>query len=265
MFFSTEPFSRPLFQSVNTSPYNDLSCILKPPPTKSCPNLDPADTQSQPFRTWFSRPFKPSCTGRHHRTNCDNIVSSGTGWAGFIYFRASHQCLLGLALPEPPFLFAVLVHALEAIWAVNLPLRLLLRLGQAAHYYPTSLLMDRDRAPVFAGPLGPPSLVLYLAALRVAPGSDPSLMALNYIPAWSRATGSADSGGPNAVGSSGEATIHPSICGWYNDNVGGDRITDLFRLSGLNVHLSSMPNQSPEACPLLTVVVNTIEIRLSFA
>ena len=48
---------------------------------------------------------------------------------GLLFIRATFQCLKGLCLPEPPFLFAVLLHRLEIPWARLFPVRLKLRLG----------------------------------------------------------------------------------------------------------------------------------------
>ncbi|CAH8675600.1 unnamed protein product [Schistosoma rodhaini] len=68
---------------------------------------------------------------------------------GFVFFHPTHQCLLGLHLPNPPFLIALLVHIQEAPWAYHLPSRILLNLGKMSHYYPTTLLSDRDRKILF--------------------------------------------------------------------------------------------------------------------
>ncbi|KAA3673554.1 MAD, mothers against decapentaplegic interacting protein [Paragonimus westermani] len=70
-------------------------------------------------------------------------------WLGCIFFRPTHQCLAGLRLPTGPLLFGLLVHRDEMFWARELPLRLLLRLGKSVRHYPTTLLSDRDRQPVF--------------------------------------------------------------------------------------------------------------------
>lgn len=48
---------------------------------------------------------------------------------GYLYIRQSYQCLQQLTLPEPPFLFAVLLQKWEMPWARAFPLRLMLRLG----------------------------------------------------------------------------------------------------------------------------------------
>ncbi|CAH8577133.1 unnamed protein product [Schistosoma turkestanicum] len=95
----------------------------------------------------------------------DSYLASGYSWLnsksltsynngnsnpyGFIFFHPTHQCLLGLRLPNPPFLIALLVHIQEAPWAYRLPSRILLNLGKMSHYYPTTLLSDRDRKILF--------------------------------------------------------------------------------------------------------------------
>ena len=48
---------------------------------------------------------------------------------GLLFIRATFQCLKGLCLPDPPYLFAVLIHRLEIPWARLFPVRLKLRLG----------------------------------------------------------------------------------------------------------------------------------------
>ncbi|KAH8865323.1 mothers against decapentaplegic interacting protein [Schistosoma japonicum] len=73
---------------------------------------------------------------------------------GFIFFHPTHQCLLSLHVPNPPFLVALLVHIQEAPWAYRLPSRILLNLGKMSHYYPTTLLSDRDRRALFNCKLG---------------------------------------------------------------------------------------------------------------
>ncbi|KAF6775303.1 hypothetical protein AHF37_05279 [Paragonimus kellicotti] len=75
-------------------------------------------------------------------------------WFGCIFFRPTHQCLAGLRLPTGPFLFGLIIHWDEMFWARELPLRLLLRLGKSVRHYPTTLLSDRDRQPVFNSSTG---------------------------------------------------------------------------------------------------------------
>lgn len=48
---------------------------------------------------------------------------------GFLYIRASFQCVQKLTLPGAPFLFGILLQKWETPWAKVFPLRLLLRLG----------------------------------------------------------------------------------------------------------------------------------------
>ena len=48
---------------------------------------------------------------------------------GYLFIRQSYQCLQQLTLPDPPFLFAVLLQKWEMPWARAFPLRLMLRLG----------------------------------------------------------------------------------------------------------------------------------------
>lgn len=48
---------------------------------------------------------------------------------GFLFIHHTFQCLERLILPEPPFLFGILLQKWEIAWAKVFPLRLLLRLG----------------------------------------------------------------------------------------------------------------------------------------
>lgn len=73
----------------------------------------------------------------------------GTQYGGFLYFRSTFQCIDGLDLPSRPFLFAVLLTKWEMPWARVFPLRLLLRLGAEARYYPAPLWSTRLRQTVF--------------------------------------------------------------------------------------------------------------------
>ncbi|KAL7058547.1 hypothetical protein AAHC03_016938 [Spirometra sp. Aus1] len=116
---------------------HDGICLLEPPTS-----YYPTATLRQPIG-WFQE-----------TTGQEEEPSAGAGWAGFLYFHPSNQCLLNLRLPEPPFLCGVLVHAWEAAWARHLPLRLRLCLGRLSNSPDTnslspSLLSDRDRPSVF--------------------------------------------------------------------------------------------------------------------
>jgi len=48
---------------------------------------------------------------------------------GYLFIHQTYQCLQQLTLPEPPYLFAVLLKKWEMPWARAFPLRLMLRLG----------------------------------------------------------------------------------------------------------------------------------------
>ncbi|BHF75082.1 Zinc finger FYVE domain-containing protein 9 [Sparganum proliferum] len=116
---------------------HDGICLLEPPSS-----YYPTAILQQPIG-WFQE-----------TTGQEEAPSAGAGWAGFLYFHPSNQCLLNLRLPEPPFLCGVLVHAWEAAWARHLPLRLRLCLGRLSASADTSslspsLLSDRDRPSVF--------------------------------------------------------------------------------------------------------------------
>uniref|UniRef100_A0A8C4QNI0 Zinc finger, FYVE domain containing 9a n=1 Tax=Eptatretus burgeri TaxID=7764 RepID=A0A8C4QNI0_EPTBU len=69
--------------------------------------------------------------------------------AGFLYVERTCQPLPEMALPAPPFLFAILVQKWEAPWAKLFPLRLMLRLGAEFRFYPCPLFSVRFRKPLF--------------------------------------------------------------------------------------------------------------------
>ncbi|KAH9491704.1 Zinc finger FYVE domain-containing protein 9 [Bulinus truncatus] len=68
---------------------------------------------------------------------------------GFLYLRPTFQCLSKLILPEPPYLFGILLQKWEVPWAKVFPIRLMLRLGAEYRYYPCPLVGVRNRKPVF--------------------------------------------------------------------------------------------------------------------
>ncbi|TGZ72550.1 hypothetical protein CRM22_002016 [Opisthorchis felineus] len=86
-----------------------------------------------------------------HSTVTGDLVPSGSSneWAGLLLFKPTLQCLRSLQLPNSPFLFGTLVHSDEVMWARQVPLRLLLRLGKASRSYPTPLVCDLNRKPVY--------------------------------------------------------------------------------------------------------------------
>ena len=49
--------------------------------------------------------------------------------SGFLFLRPTFQCLQRLILPQPPYLFGILLQKWEIPWAKVFPLRLVLRLG----------------------------------------------------------------------------------------------------------------------------------------
>lgn len=89
--------------------------------------------------------------------------------SGFLYIKPSFQCQQSLTLPEHPYLIGLLVHKWEIVsfflrlsplgkfnsnkfqpWMRLFPLRLILRLGALYRYYPTPILSNVNREPVFA-------------------------------------------------------------------------------------------------------------------
>ncbi|KAJ3595527.1 hypothetical protein NHX12_004830, partial [Muraenolepis orangiensis] len=68
---------------------------------------------------------------------------------GFLYISPSFQPLQELQLPNPPYLFGVLIQKWETPWAKVFPIRLLLRLGAEYRFYPCPLFSVRYRKPLF--------------------------------------------------------------------------------------------------------------------
>ncbi|XP_036331337.1 zinc finger FYVE domain-containing protein 9 [Rhagoletis pomonella] len=71
-------------------------------------------------------------------------------YGGFIFIRATFQCLQDVLLPEQPFLIGILIHRNEVPWAKVFPLRLMLRLGAQYRYYPCPHISIRNRESVYA-------------------------------------------------------------------------------------------------------------------
>uniref|UniRef100_A0A673MDR2 Zinc finger FYVE domain-containing protein 9-like n=1 Tax=Sinocyclocheilus rhinocerous TaxID=307959 RepID=A0A673MDR2_9TELE len=68
---------------------------------------------------------------------------------GFLYISPTFQTLQELPLPNPPYLFGILVQKWETPWAKVFPIRLMLRLGAEYRFYPCPLFSVRFRKPLF--------------------------------------------------------------------------------------------------------------------
>lgn len=68
---------------------------------------------------------------------------------GFLYVSPTFQTLQELPLPNPPYLFGILVQKWETPWAKVFPIRLMLRLGAEYRFYPCPLFSVRFRKPLF--------------------------------------------------------------------------------------------------------------------
>ncbi|XP_060940177.1 zinc finger FYVE domain-containing protein 9 isoform X3 [Limanda limanda] len=68
---------------------------------------------------------------------------------GFLYISPSFQSLQDLLLPNPPYLFGILIQKWETPWAKVFPIRLMLRLGAEYRFYPCPLFSVRYRKPLF--------------------------------------------------------------------------------------------------------------------
>ncbi|XP_078417238.1 zinc finger FYVE domain-containing protein 9 isoform X1 [Cetorhinus maximus] len=68
---------------------------------------------------------------------------------GFLYVTATFQSMQDLVLPNPPYLFGILIQKWETPWAKVFPIRLMLRLGAEYRFYPCPLFSVRFRKPLF--------------------------------------------------------------------------------------------------------------------
>ncbi|XP_012675751.2 zinc finger FYVE domain-containing protein 9 isoform X3 [Clupea harengus] len=69
---------------------------------------------------------------------------------GFLYVTPTFQSVQDLLLlPDPPYLFGILIQKWETPWAKVFPIRLMLRLGAEYRFYPCPLVSVRFRKPLF--------------------------------------------------------------------------------------------------------------------
>src|SRR6218665_1536945 len=72
-------------------------------------------------------------TGNPVLPMCHTVLPAGAfsslDYGGFLFIRRTFQCREKLILPEPPYLFGILLQKWEMSWAKVFPLRLLFRLG----------------------------------------------------------------------------------------------------------------------------------------
>ncbi|XP_062843554.1 zinc finger FYVE domain-containing protein 9 [Trichomycterus rosablanca] len=73
----------------------------------------------------------------------------GKEHGGFLYITPTFQSLQDLLLPNPPYLFGILLQKWETPWAKVFPIRLMLRLGAEYRLYPCPLFSVRFRKPLF--------------------------------------------------------------------------------------------------------------------
>ncbi|CAG9536686.1 unnamed protein product [Cercopithifilaria johnstoni] len=66
-----------------------------------------------------------------------------------LLFRPSVQSFKNLLVPSSSFLVATFIYQSESIWANVIPQRLLFRIGLQASFYPTSIINDFNREPVY--------------------------------------------------------------------------------------------------------------------
>ncbi|XP_019752829.1 zinc finger FYVE domain-containing protein 9 isoform X2 [Hippocampus comes] len=101
----------------------------------------------------FVQLYRDSLTGKVIKDLSLSLFSSrflGSDMhAGFLFVRPTRQSLQGLPLPSQPYLFGLLLHRAEVVWAKTFPLRLMLRLGAEYRFYPCPLYSVRFRKPLF--------------------------------------------------------------------------------------------------------------------
>lgn len=110
-FLTCCAFSSPISP---TPPLPHISCItnlslLLPSPPSSSPK---GNVLSHLSHSFFTQSFLGS---KEH--------------GGFLYISPSFQSLQDLLLPNPPYLFGILIQKWETPWAKVFPIRLMLRLG----------------------------------------------------------------------------------------------------------------------------------------
>lgn len=66
-----------------------------------------------------------------------------------LLFRPSVQTFENFLVPSSSFLVATFIYQCESIWATVIPQRLLFRLGLQASFYPTPIINDLNREPVY--------------------------------------------------------------------------------------------------------------------
>ncbi|VBB31856.1 unnamed protein product, partial [Acanthocheilonema viteae] len=66
-----------------------------------------------------------------------------------LLFKPSVQSFKNLLVPSSSFLVATFIYQSESIWASVIPQRLLFRIGLQSSFYPTSIINDFNREPVY--------------------------------------------------------------------------------------------------------------------
>lgn len=101
-------FHRPLLLLISPT---SLTCLLPLPSPISPPSLE-GNVLGHLSHSFFTQSFLGS---KEH--------------GGFLYISPSFQSLQDLLLPNPPYLFGILIQKWETPWAKVFPIRLMLRLG----------------------------------------------------------------------------------------------------------------------------------------
>uniref|UniRef100_G3PWB9 Zinc finger FYVE-type containing 9 n=1 Tax=Gasterosteus aculeatus aculeatus TaxID=481459 RepID=G3PWB9_GASAC len=99
--------------------------------------------------THFVQLYQEALSGKHTITGSTRSFLGSKEHGGFLYISPSFQSLQDLLLPNPPYLFGILVQKWETPWAKVFPIRLMLRLGAEYRFYPCPLFSVRFRKPLF--------------------------------------------------------------------------------------------------------------------
>ncbi|MCP9263668.1 Zinc finger FYVE domain-containing protein 9 [Dirofilaria immitis] len=86
----------------------------------------------------------PALNRTVHFSNSDKPVARD-----ILLFRPSIQTFENFLVPSSSFLVGTFIYQSESIWANVIPQRLLFRLGLQASFYPTSIINDFNREPVY--------------------------------------------------------------------------------------------------------------------
>lgn len=118
-----------LHTSLFSLPSPPLPCCALPSPISAIP--PPPTISISPTSLFFSSSPSPEGNVLSHLSHSFFTQSflGSKEHGGFLYISPSFQSLQDLLLPNPPYLFGILIQKWETPWAKVFPIRLMLRLG----------------------------------------------------------------------------------------------------------------------------------------